>query len=190
MNFTDISVIIIFIIFILSGYIINFARGEKPENIQYTKDKKSLLWFRILVPVGLVLSEIFYFSGFGVFANSTILIIIGWIFVVLGLITRWFAVLTLGKEFNVSLTIIKNHELKTKGIYKYIRHPSYTALLVYYLGLAIIMQNIFSFIVLIILPLTAVINRIKIEEDMLLEYFKEDYTKYCKKTKKLLPLIY
>ena len=63
MNFTDISVIVFFIIFVLSGYIINFRRGEKPENIQYSDDKKSLFWFRTLVPAGLVASVIFYFSG-------------------------------------------------------------------------------------------------------------------------------
>ncbi len=190
MTFTDISVIIFFFVFVLSGFIINFVRGEKPENIQYIKDKKSLFWFRFLVPIGLVASEIFYFSRFGLISESVTFVIIGYFLFTFGFVLRWFAVLILGKEFNVSLTIIKKHNLKTDSIYKYIRHPSYTGLLIYYWGLAILMQNIFSIILLVILPFIAVVNRVKIEEELLSEYFKDDYKTYCEKTKKLFPFIY
>jgi len=102
---------------------------------------------------------------------------------------RWIAVLSLGKQFNVSLSIIKNQNLKTNGVYKYIRHPSYTGLLIYYLGLAIMMQNVFSLVLLIVFPFIAVINRVKIEEKMLSGCFKQDYKIYSSKTKKLFPLI-
>jgi len=190
MTFTDISAIIFFFVFTLSGFIINFVRGSKPENIQFTDDKKSLFWFRILVPAGLIASEIFYFLRIGSFSNSNIFVVIGYTLLIGGLAIRWFSVLSLGKEFNVSLSIIKNHNLKTNGIYKYIRHPSYTGLLVYYLGLAILMQNIFSIILLTILPFIAVFNRIRIEENLLSMYFKNNYKIYSEKTKKLFPFIY
>ena len=190
MTFTDFLVIFFFFLFTLSGFIINFVRGEKKKNIQYTKDKKSLTWFRILVPIGLVASEVFYFSEFGLISNSILFVIIGCVLIIFGFVVRWFAVLSLGKKFNVSLSIIKKHKLKTDGIYKYIRHPSYTGLLIYYLGLSIIMQNIFSIILLVIFPIIAVINRIKIEENMLFEYFRDEYQIYKQKTKKLFPFIY
>jgi hypothetical protein len=49
--------------------------------------------------------------------------------------------------------IISNHQLNTSGIYKYIRHPSYTGLLLYYLGLALVIQNWMSLALLIFAPL-------------------------------------
>ncbi len=190
MAFADISVIVFLIIFTTSGYIINFIRGEKDSNILYKNDKQTLAWFRFLVPFGLIASIILYFSKIGSLSDNITFIIIGYILIISGLIIRWWAVFSLGKEFNVSLSIIKNHKLKKDGIYRLIRHPSYTGLLIYYIGLATIMQNIYSLFILIAFPIFAVINRIKKEEKLLNDYFEDDYTNYCKNTKKLIPYIY
>ena len=190
MSFADISVIVFFLVFTTSGYIINFIRGEKETNIQYKNDNHSLEWFRFLVPFGLITSMLLYFFRIGSLSYNMSFIIIGYLLIISGLIIRWMAVLSLGKEFNVSLSIINNHRLKMDGIYSIIRHPSYTGLLIYYIGLAAIMQNIYSLIILIIFPVFAVINRIEKEEKLLSDYFKDDYANYCKNTKKLIPFIY
>ena len=190
MTFTDISVLFFLLVFTLSGYIINFIRGEKGVNIQYRNDMQSLAWFRFLVPFGLVSSIAFYFSDIGKLSDSIVFVIIGCLLIITGLLIRWWSVLSLGNEFNVSLLIIKNHRLKTSGIYGLIRHPSYTGLLIYYIGLAVIMQNIFSVVILIVFPAIAVINRIGKEEMLLSDYFKESYDVYCRNTKKLIPYIY
>ena len=190
MSFGDISVVILSLVFATSGYIINFIRGKNEINIQYANDKHSLEWFRFLVPFGLIASMMFYFFGIGSLSYNVIFIIIGFLLVTSGMIIRWWAVLSLGKEFNVSLSIIRNHRLKTDGIYSMIRHPSYTGLLMYYIGLAAIMQNTYSLLILIIFPAIAVVNRIKKEEDLLSGHFKADYVIYCRSTKKLFPFIY
>ena len=190
MSFTDISIIIFILIFTVSGFIINFIRGKQKDIILYSKDTYSLLWFRILVPVGIVLSTLCYFYYSDRSLNDIVLVIIGYILIIVGFIIRWWAVLSLGDAFRAKLSIVRDHQLKTDGIYSIVRHPSYTGLLIYYLGLGVMMQNVCSLIILLVFSAFAVINRIEKEERMLKNYFKQEYMDYCKKTKKLIPYIY
>lgn len=190
MSITDYFIISFSLLFTLSGFLINFVRGEKPKNIQLKSETKSLFWFRVLVPFGLIASLFIYFLKFGTYAENNFFAVTGSFFVILGFVIRWIAVLSLGSRFNVSLSIVKNHTLKTDGIYKFIRHPSYTGLLIYYFGLSVMMQNIFCNLVLIIFPLIAVLNRVRREEKMLKNYFGIEYEQYCSNSKKLFPFIF
>ena len=87
------------------------------------------------------------------------------------------------------LRIVKGHKLVTTGYYKHIRHPIYTGELFRNSTIPLILSSwigiitvTFAFIFLII--------RIKIEEDLLLETFGEEYEDYRKSTKKLIPFLY
>ena len=100
------------------------------------------------------------------------------------------AVLTLGKFFTVDVTIRDNHRLKKDGLFKYIRHPNYSALLLSFLGMALTFNNWIS-LFLMVVPITiAFIVRINIEEKVLEQHFGEEYVSYCNETKRLIPFVY
>jgi len=102
---------------------------------------------------------------------------------------RWAAVIQLKKEFTVDVSISKSHELKTDGLYRLVRHPSYFGLLLIMTGEAISMVSIISF-ASIVLPVTmAIIYRISLEEKMLKDYFGEAYSDYCRRTKRIIPFL-
>jgi protein-S-isoprenylcysteine O-methyltransferase Ste14 len=173
-----------------SGIFINLFRKEKNEKIKYTEDENTLLWFRVLVPMALLISVIFYVLKMGHFPIGATGLSIGYLVLALGLIIRWVAISSLGNAFTVKVSILEKHTLKTNGIYRYIRHPSYTGLLLYYLALGIIMQNGVCFLLLLIFPLLAVINRIQVEEKVLLENFQSEYDNYQKRSWRLIPFLY
>ena len=83
-----------------------------------------------------------------------------------------------------------NHEIVSQGLYKYIRHPGYLGNIMLFLGAGIAIGNAITFLLLLLLILTAYIYRIKVEEDMLIDIFGDEYKYYMKTTKKLLPFIY
>ncbi|WP_379967334.1 methyltransferase family protein [Epilithonimonas sp. UC225_85] len=70
------------------------------------------------------------------------------------------------------------------------RHPSYSASLLTFLGLGLYLNNWFALAVAFIPPFLAFLYRIKIEEEALTEQFGKDYTDYKEQTKKLIPFIY
>jgi len=107
----------------------------------------------------------------------------------IGISIRRVAKRTLGKYYSYGLRTLQKHELIKHGIYRYIRHPAYLAMLIYSLAVPLIFSSLYGFLLMSgLIPCT--LYRIKIEESMLLEKFGKEYLEYMKKTKKMIPLIY
>ncbi|MCJ7498442.1 MAG: isoprenylcysteine carboxylmethyltransferase family protein, partial [candidate division Zixibacteria bacterium] len=104
----------------------------------------------------------------------------GLVLIVLGLIVRWTAILTLKKYFTVDVSIQSNHKIIDKGIYKFIRHPAYAGSLLSFLGLGLVFSNWLSTLVIFIPILIAFIYRIRVEEKALIQAFGEEYINYSK----------
>lgn len=104
-----------------------------------------------------------------------------------GLVLRWTAILTLGRFFTANIAIHEGQPVITAGPYRYVRHPSYTGLLLAFLGLGVFFGNWLSVIVLFV-PITfAVIHRIRLEESVLAGALGPAYAAYCARTKRLIP---
>ena len=114
----------------------------------------------------------------------------GSVVLLLGLVFRLWSILVLGRYFSVDVAIQESHEIVRRGPYRYLRHPSYTGLMIGFLGFGIALGNWLS-LFLAVFPTTAVIlYRISVEEQALLAEFGEEYERYRAATKRLVPGIY
>ena len=104
-----------------------------------------------------------------------------------GLLLRWAAILTLGRFFTVDVAIHGDHAVVRRGPYAWVRHPSYSGLLLLFLGLALHMGDALSFLVLMLPVCVAGWRRIRIEETALLQGLGEPYADYCRETRRLIP---
>lgn len=109
---------------------------------------------------------------------------------VAGILIRWIAVIQLGNYFHSNVGTIDNHALVTSGIYSKVRHPSYSGLLLNFVGVALVFSYPLSSLVAVILPIIGLLIRIHVEEKILLKRFQSEYNEYKKRTKKLIPWIY
>jgi len=108
---------------------------------------------------------------------------------VLGLILRTWAVVTLGKFFTWHVTVQENQKVIRNGPYRFIRHPSYTGAMLTYFFATIYLHSWFSMIIAVfILPL-AFMRRIKLEEMTLKQNLGQDYEQYCREVKALIPFV-
>jgi protein-S-isoprenylcysteine O-methyltransferase Ste14 len=105
----------------------------------------------------------------------------------LGLAIRWAAIVTLGRHFTVDVAIQQDHELVQHGLYRLVRHPSYSGLLLAFFGLGLFYANWLSLLALMVPITLAVINRIAKEERALLVALGPPYAHYCARTKRLFP---
>lgn len=113
--------------------------------------------------------------------------LLGLILGAIGFTIRGLAKRTLGKNYSYGLK--SPEKLVKSGVYKYIRHPIYIALIIYNPMISMLFNSLYGFLIMqSIIPL--ILYRIKIEEDMLIEEFGNEYLKYMKNTKKLIPFIY
>jgi len=106
------------------------------------------------------------------------------------MILRFISIWSLGKFFTVDVTIRDNHKIKQDGLYRIIRHPSYTGMLLSFIGLGISINNWISLLTISILVTIAMLYRIKIEERALKDQFGSEYSDYMKRTYRLIPWIY
>jgi protein-S-isoprenylcysteine O-methyltransferase Ste14 len=107
-----------------------------------------------------------------------------------GLIVRWTAILSLGKAFSVNVAIRDGQTLYRSGLYRVVRHPSYSGMLICFVAIAIIEMNWISAALVLIFPTAALLYRIHVEERALNEAFGAQYAEYSKATTRLIPGLY
>jgi len=107
-----------------------------------------------------------------------------------GLAIRWLCIMQLKQRFTVDVAINRQHILETEGLYKYLRHPSYLGLLLIIVGLALAMNSIISFIIVVFPVLLALNYRIRIEEKLLEREFGKEYINYSSTRKRIIPFVY
>ncbi len=148
-------------------------------------DKNSLLliWISIIATIfiAVFISGTFYFP---IFSNPTFEYR-GLAIIFVGIFFRFVAVAILGRFFTVDVTIRQDHKLKKDGVYKYLRHPSYFASLISFIGFGISLNNWIALLLITLAILTVFITRIKMEEKVLVEQFGAEYNEYKKVTKGL-----
>jgi protein-S-isoprenylcysteine O-methyltransferase Ste14 len=76
------------------------------------------------------------------------------------------------------------------GVYRYLRHPSYTGLLLVFAAIALHERNWLAAAVVLLPTTAAVLYRIRIEESVLREAFGAEYEAYSKTTWRLVPGVY
>lgn len=109
---------------------------------------------------------------------------------IFGLALRWTAVLSLGKSFSSNVAIHATQRVHKTGLYRWMRHPSYTGLLLCILAVGLHQRNWISLLVITIPPTAALLYRIHVEEIALREHFGQEYIDYSRQTSRLIPGIY
>jgi protein-S-isoprenylcysteine O-methyltransferase Ste14 len=154
-------------------------------------DRGSLALFDVsgflYVPAGIVLG----FTDYGRMSSGAVFVgAAGLALLVAGTALRRAAIRELWSYFTVNVSILEGQRVVRRGLYRHMRHPSYTGLLLRYLGLGLAFANWLS-AALIFLPLcAATLYRIHVEEAALRERFGEEYLSYSRATKRLIPGVY
>ena len=186
--------LIMMLIISFSAITANVFMNASPNDIKFIKDDKTILIFRILMPISVIFSFLVAYADPWKFAlDSDKLYFLDFFAVLLfiaGIVLRWGAIFSLKKAFTVKVSILKDHELKKDGLYKWIRHPSYTGMYIYGLGYALSFHSILCIVLIISAVWISTHLRIKVEEKVLESHFGESYLEYKRKSWKLFPGIY
>jgi protein-S-isoprenylcysteine O-methyltransferase len=108
-------------------------------------------------------------------------------FMVVGLVVRWASILTLGRFFTVDVAVRDDHVLVETGFYRHVRHPSYSGLLLVFVGMGFFFANWLSLAALVVPITAAILRRIGIEERALRDALGAPYVEYCSRTKRFVP---
>ena len=102
------------------------------------------------------------------------LVIIGFIFLLVGQITLW-------RSYSSTLVIREDHQFITNGIYRFTRNPMYLGGIMVVTGLPVYAASLYGFLTSLILT-PIILIRIRIEEELLAGEFQAAYQKYKQTT--------
>lgn len=183
---------------LISALLANGLKNAKVGEFEYIKDDNTLKVFRLVMPLSVVSALLvglfepwhWFFGEIPECTFDETWNLLGFTLFIVGLTLRWVAILSLKKAFTVKVTILKGHKLKSNGVYRWMRHPSYTGMYIYALGLGIALHSFLSLAILLWGVWYTTHNRIPVEETVLEDHFGQEYRDYKAKTWKLFPLIY
>ena len=182
----SIAMIIISSMWFLSEILINLlTRSKKAEAKSHDQNSLGKIWIVIVLSVTAGVFIAFSYPKFGAIRYFS-----GISLMVIGITLRLFTIFSLKSLFTADVAIHYDHKLKTDGIFKRVRHPSYSGSLLTFLGFGLTLGNWVSLIIVFLPVLGVFLYRINIEEKALMNNFKDEYIDYQKKTKKLIPFIY
>lgn len=115
---------------------------------------------------------------------------VGLVILVAGLVLRGWSVKVLGEYFTGAVKVSRDQPVVTAGPYRLLRHPSYTGLLLAFIGLGLTSANWAGAAAMFVLILAAVLWRIHAEERALLATLGGRYGAYATQHKRLVPLIW
>lgn len=181
---------------VLSITVAAFAVGEFSQVVRRrpgarTVDLRGELLFRLvffagilLLPLGAAVAPGAQLGGGpGTFVTGTA---VAW----LGLLLRWWSFLTLGRYFTVVLQTSSDQVVVDRGPYRLLRHPSYTGLLLAFLGVGIMLGNWVAALASVALVLVALVHRIRIEERALVAALGDRYRTFADGRARLVPFLW
>lgn len=111
----------------------------------------------------------------------------GLFLMVAGIVLRQWAVALLGQFFTVDVRVHTGQTVVEGGPYRWVRHPSYTGLIVIFVGMGLALGNWASLAVLAVVPTVGLVVRIRFEERALLEGLGEPYRLFAASRAHLFP---
>ncbi|MBN1894836.1 isoprenylcysteine carboxylmethyltransferase family protein [bacterium] len=161
------------------------GKGEK----QMKRQKWTILLLQVTSIAVLFVSPWSDRQAVAVMGGSALIRYAGLVLTFLGYALMSLAVVGLGRQFSLDVTVQKDHQLVTGGLYRYVRHPRYLGIVCFMSGIALVFRSWLG-LVLAIVTLAVLIWRISDEEKLMHREFGAAWEDYARKSKRLIPFFY
>lgn len=150
------------LIFGASEVLLTIIKSRGRQDAASDAGSLRLIW----ITVAMSLTAAFFLAGAlpeGRFRDVEQMRAVGVSIFVSGAALRWYAIFYLGSYFTVDVRIAESQRVIDTGPYRFVRHPSYTGVLMEFLGFALCIGNGWS--MLLLLPVVVAFSyRIRVEE--------------------------
>jgi protein-S-isoprenylcysteine O-methyltransferase Ste14 len=165
--------------------------GHKGTKDAESKDKGSLkvimagMWTALLIAYAIAFVEVWIFPR----AWHTPLFVVGVLMILVGSLLRRYCFRTLGEYFTGDVKARADQPVIRSGPYEFVRHPSYTAGMMMFIGIGLALGSWLSLAILTIATVATYSYRVMIEERALVDTIGEPYRSYMKERKRFIPYI-
>ncbi|MHC4641479.1 MAG: protein-S-isoprenylcysteine O-methyltransferase [Planctomycetota bacterium] len=187
---------IIYLIGFVAGSVIRklYVSGHRQNKIADDWEVGLDMLLLVIVSLGFIAAPLVYlFTGWPAFADYQLPSWAGWIGMVVfavALVLLWRSHVDLGLNWSPMLKIREEHTLVTKGVYKYIRHPMYSAHFLWAIAQVLLLHNWIAGPAFLVTSVPLYLFRVPLEERMMLNRFGEEYKLYMSRTGRMFPRLW
>ena len=171
---------------------IRAPHGQRSRGLKVVVSRKGPLetvlltaaWIGFFVPLVWIASPALSFADYPLYAAP---FVAGAVCLVVGLWLFYRSHADLGTYWSPTLEVREQHRLITHGVYRRIRHPMYTSLLLHSVGQALVLPNWVAGPSYLVTFGVLFVFRVHAEERMMREQFGCEYATYVERTKRLVP---
>jgi protein-S-isoprenylcysteine O-methyltransferase Ste14 len=192
MRFWNIIFLVGFVVFCgIRGAFKRRTKGTEMVMRRVDRVEKALLLF--LIPGTLVLPLLYLFTPWLAFADYGLPAVTpycGSVLMVAALWVFWRSHADLGQNWSQSLELRKGHQLVKHGIYRSIRHPMYAGIWLWCLAQGLLLGNWLAGWWALIAFAVMYFVRTPREEQMMYQFFGQEYQDYTRQTGRLFPRLH
>ena len=148
--------------------------------------------FRALVigsPLALVAAIAASFLPWLTIAWPDIAVVLGMALLITGAVLRRLCFNALGKSFTGTVIVARDQTIVQHGPYRFIRHPSYTAAFLMFIGIGLALCSWISLAILFFAHCYLYGRRVAVEERALLDTLGAPYREYMSRTRRFIPFV-
>lgn len=108
---------------------------------------------------------------------------------ILGVLIRQYDIAVLGRFFSLTVRVAEDHRVVDKGPCPLVRHPSYTGVMLIFIGLGLAVQSWPATLVMLLVFAVAYGYRMMVEEKILTTQLGQEYVDHMRLTKRLIPFL-
>ena len=164
------------------------ALNRRPDARQV--DQGSLNFLRLCAVVASVIAALVARIPAGAMPEGPVTFWIGLAIAWAGIGLRWWSFRTLGRYFTFTVQTSADQPVVTSGPYRFVRHPSYTGIMLALIGVGTTYGSWLSVAVFAVVLMVGLVNRIQVEEAALSTTLGDAYTSYASGRKRLVPLVW
>lgn len=114
----------------------------------------------------------------------------GLVLIAAGIGLRAWSIATLGRFFQYRIEVQSDHYVVTNGPYRYVRHPSYSGILLVLVGIGLATGDVLSLLVVVLVGGAGLGVRIHAEERQLTDALGAQYENFAARRKRLVPRVW
>ena len=148
--------------------------------------------FRALVigsPLALVAAIAASFLPWLTIPWPEVAVVLGMALLIAGAVLRRLCFNALGKSFTGTVIVARDQTIVQHGPYRFIRHPSYTAAFLMFIGIGLALCSWISLAILFFAHCYLYGRRVAVEERALLDTLGAPYREYMLRTRRFIPFV-
>lgn len=178
----------LFAVTVVAWFLLELRRALHRRTDAATEgDRSSLALLRVTTPLGFLLAVLVALlvpaAAVPAWLADGVALLLLWC----GIAVRWWSIRTLGDYFTYTVQTSSDQRVVDTGPYRWVRHPAYLGMSLAFLGVACLLANWLSLLVLAPVMLVGVAYRIRVEEAAMTAELGEAYSRFAASRKRLVP---